>query len=98
MPDTGFTGLRSDWVKVITLLGGLVVTLFTIGRWWGETQTELHEISSAVTRLDVNIAEFARRANAVERQVDEHEYRLRSLERNHTGAPLPQASPHDERH
>lgn len=64
---------QSDWVKIATLLGALVVFLFTIGTWWGETQNELKSIGAAVGRLDANIADFTKRVN-------DHEYRLRSLE------------------
>ena len=71
-------------MKLLTLIGGLIATLFVIGSWWGETQFELRAIGSTVKRVEQDISEFARRSREVERTVDGHEYRLRALE---SGSP-----------
>lgn len=72
--------LNSDWFKIMTLLGSLIITLFMIGSWWGETQTELRAIGATVQRLDANIADFARHAREEDAKMVDLEYRLKSME------------------
>ena len=94
MPDAPLTRVSifaSDWAKILTLLASLIVALFWIGSWWGETQQELRSIGLAVQRLDTNISQFAQHEKEMEHTTMDHEYRIRSLEQK-----TPPGVPHEK--
>jgi len=43
--------LKSDWTKVLALLGGAGLAMLQLGRWWGGNETKLTALESLSGRL-----------------------------------------------